>query len=170
MDEPDAGNLDECVAQLPVGASLSVRTEVGVLMASETDVGEDLITDLRHRLLLEQRPIFFSALRSCVLRALDRVDEVGQPVAPMVHRIELRVCGGVVRLVDVVQVVFQRSQGGGFGRVERAVSAGRRGHWFLTPLPGSSTSLHLWFYGLYPMTSTGCGVSAKQLERAWRHL
>lgn len=40
----------------------------------------------------------------------------------------------------------------------------------------SSTALHLWFYALYLMTSTRCGVSAKQLQRelgvtyktAWR--
>src|SRR5215210_2178299 len=40
----------------------------------------------------------------------------------------------------------------------------------------SSTSLHLWFYAMYIMASTRCGVSAKQLERelgvtyktAWR--
>jgi transposase len=40
----------------------------------------------------------------------------------------------------------------------------------------SSTSLQLWFYGMYLMTSTRCGISAKQLERelgvtyktAWR--
>ena len=40
----------------------------------------------------------------------------------------------------------------------------------------SSTSLHLWFYAVYLMTSTRCGISAKQLERelgvtyktAWR--
>jgi transposase len=40
----------------------------------------------------------------------------------------------------------------------------------------SSTSLHLWFYAMYVMASTRCGVSAKQLERelgvtyktAWR--
>ena len=40
----------------------------------------------------------------------------------------------------------------------------------------SSTSLHLWFYALYLITSTRCGISAKQLERelgvtyktAWR--
>jgi transposase-like protein len=29
----------------------------------------------------------------------------------------------------------------------------------------SSTALHLWFYGVYLMTSTRCGISAKQLER-----
>src|SRR3954453_3549317 len=42
----------------------------------------------------------------------------------------------------------------------------------------SSTSLHLWFYAFYLMTSTRCGVSAKTLERqigvnyktAWRML
>src|SRR5271169_5754523 len=28
----------------------------------------------------------------------------------------------------------------------------------------SSTSLHLWFYAMYLMTSTRCGISAKQLE------
>ncbi|MDQ3730295.1 MAG: IS1595 family transposase [Actinomycetota bacterium] len=41
---------------------------------------------------------------------------------------------------------------------------------------GSSTSLHLWFYAMYLITSTRCGISAKQLERelgvtyktAWR--
>src|SRR5438045_2712066 len=40
----------------------------------------------------------------------------------------------------------------------------------------SSTSLHLWFYAMWLITSTRCGVSAKQLERelgvtyktAWR--
>ncbi|MGH2500812.1 MAG: IS1595 family transposase [Candidatus Limnocylindria bacterium] len=40
----------------------------------------------------------------------------------------------------------------------------------------SSTSLHLWFYAVYLMTSTRCGISAKQIERelgvtyktAWR--
>src|SRR5438093_2257388 len=53
--------------------------------------------------------------------------------------------------------------------------------WHLHPTKGtifekSSTSLHLWFYGVYLMTSTRCGISAKQLERelgvtyktAWR--
>jgi transposase len=51
----------------------------------------------------------------------------------------------------------------------------------INPLSGtifhkSSTSLHLWFYAMYIMASTRCGVSAKQLERelgvtyktAWR--
>jgi transposase len=45
-----------------------------------------------------------------------------------------------------------------------------------TILEKSSTSLHLWFYGMYLMTSTRCGVSVKRLERelgvtyktAWR--
>src|SRR5436305_6576053 len=40
----------------------------------------------------------------------------------------------------------------------------------------SSTSLHLWFYAMYLMASTRCGISAKQIEReigvtykcAWR--
>ncbi len=40
----------------------------------------------------------------------------------------------------------------------------------------SSTSLQLWFYAMYLITSTRCGISAKQLERelgvtyktAWR--
>ncbi len=40
----------------------------------------------------------------------------------------------------------------------------------------SATSLHLWFYAIYLMTSTRCGISAKQIEReigvtyktAWR--
>ncbi len=30
----------------------------------------------------------------------------------------------------------------------------------------SSTSLHLWFYAMYLVTSTRCGIAAKQLERA----
>lgn len=42
----------------------------------------------------------------------------------------------------------------------------------------SSTSLHLWYYAMYLMASTRCGISAKQLERelgvsyktAWRML
>src|SRR3954452_480892 len=29
----------------------------------------------------------------------------------------------------------------------------------------SPTSLHLWFYAMYLMSSTRCGISAKQLER-----
>ena len=29
----------------------------------------------------------------------------------------------------------------------------------------SSTSLHLWFYAMYLITSTRCGISAKQIER-----
>ena len=54
------------------------------------------------------------------------------------------------------------------------------GH-YLYPTAGtifhkSSTSLHLWFYAMYIMASTRCGISAKQLERelgvtyktAWR--
>lgn len=64
----------------------------------------------------------------------------------------------------------------------------RRPAWFcqtcghrIHPLAGtifhkSSTSLHLWFYAMFLMASTRCGVSAKQLERelgvtyktAWR--
>jgi transposase-like protein len=43
---------------------------------------------------------------------------------------------------------------------------------------GSATALHLWFYAGYLLTSTRCGISAKQLEReigvtyktAWRML
>jgi transposase-like protein len=51
----------------------------------------------------------------------------------------------------------------------------------INPLAGtifhkSSTSLHLWFYAIHLMTSTRCGIAAKQLERelgvtyktAWR--
>jgi len=54
------------------------------------------------------------------------------------------------------------------------------GH-YLYPTAGtvfhkSSTSLHLWFYAMYLMASTRCGISAKQIERelgvtyktAWR--
>ncbi len=45
-----------------------------------------------------------------------------------------------------------------------------------TIFQGSSTSLQLWFYAMYLITSTRCGISAKQLERelgvtyktAWR--
>lgn len=45
-----------------------------------------------------------------------------------------------------------------------------------TIFAGSATALHLWFYAFYLMTSTRCGISAKQLERelgvtyktAWR--
>jgi transposase len=45
-----------------------------------------------------------------------------------------------------------------------------------TIFEGSSTSLHLWFYAMYLITSTRCGISAKHLERelgvtyktAWR--
>lgn len=45
-----------------------------------------------------------------------------------------------------------------------------------TIFEGSSTALHLWFYAMYLMASTRCGISAKQLERelgvtyktAWR--
>src|SRR6266498_1404183 len=34
-----------------------------------------------------------------------------------------------------------------------------------TIFEGSSTSLRLWFYAIYIMASTRCGISAKQLER-----
>lgn len=45
-----------------------------------------------------------------------------------------------------------------------------------TIFEGSSTALHLWFYAMYLMASTRCGISAKQIEReigvtyktAWR--
>jgi len=47
-----------------------------------------------------------------------------------------------------------------------------------TIFQGSSTSLHLWYYACYLMSSTRCGISAKHLERelgvayrtAWRML
>lgn len=55
--------------------------------------------------------------------------------------------------------------------------------WHVHPTAGtifhkSSTSLHLWFFAIYMITSTRCGVSAKMLEReigvsyrtAWRML
>ncbi len=71
---------------------------------------------------------------------------------------------------------------------KRYATAQRRHSWTCTgcghhiqPTAGtifhkSSTSLHLWFYAMYLMTSTRCGISAKQLERelgctyktAWR--
>lgn len=71
---------------------------------------------------------------------------------------------------------------------KRYATAQRRQSWTCTtcgthihPTAGtifhkSSTSLHLWFYAIYLMTSTRCGISAKQLERelgvtyktAWR--
>lgn len=34
-----------------------------------------------------------------------------------------------------------------------------------TIFQGSSTSLQLWFYAIYLIASTRCGISAKQLER-----
>src|SRR5258708_39453247 len=34
-----------------------------------------------------------------------------------------------------------------------------------TILEKSTTSLHQWFYAMYLMVSTRCGISAKQLER-----
>jgi transposase-like protein len=71
---------------------------------------------------------------------------------------------------------------------KRYATAQRRQSWtctgcglHLAPTAGtifhkSSTSLHLWYYALYLITSTRCGISAKQLERelgvtyktAWR--
>src|SRR2546428_1522158 len=73
---------------------------------------------------------------------------------------------------------------------KRYAFAARRQSWtctgcghHITPTAGtifhkSSTSLHLWFFGFYLMTSTRCGISAKHLERelgvnyktAWRML
>ena len=68
----------------------------------------------------------------------------------------------------------------------RASSSARRGRarpvgYQVYPTAGtifhkSSTALHLWFHAMYLMTSTRCGISAKQLERelgvtyktAWR--
>jgi transposase-like protein len=73
---------------------------------------------------------------------------------------------------------------------KRYATSQRRQSWTCTgcghhihPMAGtifhkSSTSLHLWFYAFYLMTSTRCGISAKHLERelgvnyktAWRML
>jgi transposase len=73
-------------------------------------------------------------------------------------------------------------------RFKKYATATRRQSWTCTgcghhihPTAGtifakSSTSLHLWFYAIYLMSSTRCGISAKQLERelgvkyrtAWR--
>jgi transposase-like protein len=73
-------------------------------------------------------------------------------------------------------------------RFKRYKTAQRRQSWTCTacghhlhPTAGtifhkSSTSLHLWFYAMYLITSTRCGISAKHLERelgvhyktAWR--
>lgn len=73
-------------------------------------------------------------------------------------------------------------------RFKRYATAQRRQSWDCTacghhihPTAGtlfenSATSLHLWFYACYLITSTRCGISAKQLERelgvtyktAWR--
>jgi len=62
-------------------------------------------------------------------------------------------------------------------RFKRYATAQRRQSWTCTacghhihPTAGtifhkSSTSLHLWFYAIYLMSSTRCGISAKQLER-----
>lgn len=77
---------------------------------------------------------------------------------------------------------------GGHTRHKKYPTAQQRQSWTCTkcghhvhPTAGtifhkSSTSLHLWFYAIYLMTSTRCGISAKQLERelgvtyktAWR--
>src|SRR2546426_12109650 len=71
---------------------------------------------------------------------------------------------------------------------KRYETAQRRPAWFCrtcgfrihplkgTIFEGSATSLHLWFYAIYLITSTRCGISAKHLERqlgltyktAWR--
>lgn len=73
-------------------------------------------------------------------------------------------------------------------RFKRYETADKRPAWFCSacgfrihPLKGtifekSSTSLQMWFYAMYLMASTRCGISAKQLERelgvtyktAWR--
>lgn len=62
-------------------------------------------------------------------------------------------------------------------RFKRYATAQRRQSWTCTgcghhiqPTAGtifhkSSTSLHLWFYAIYLMSSTRCGISAKQIER-----
>ena len=58
----------------------------------------------------------------------------------------------------------------------REGNAYRFSHLVGTIFENSATSLQLWFYALYLMTSTRCGVSAKHLERelgvtyktAWR--
>jgi transposase len=72
---------------------------------------------------------------------------------------------------------FQRYQGSRQRQVWTCTSCSQQ----LSPTAGtifhkSSTSLHLWFYAMWIITSTRCGVSAKQLERelgvtyktAWR--
>jgi transposase-like protein len=73
-------------------------------------------------------------------------------------------------------------------RFKKYAMSNRRSSWTCTacgqhvhPTAGtifhkSATSLHLWFYAMYLMSSTRCGISAKQLEReigvtykcAWR--
>src|SRR5258706_431999 len=73
--------------------------------------------------------------------------------------------------------VFKRYEMESRGTAWTCTACGHHIH----PLAGtifhkSSTSLHLWFYAMYIMASTRCGVSAKQLERelgvtyktAWR--
>lgn len=52
------------------------------------------------------------------------------------------------------------------GRTAYACGCGRHEHPLVgTIFEGSSTSLKLWFYAIYLMASTRCGISAKQLER-----
>jgi transposase-like protein len=76
-----------------------------------------------------------------------------------------------------VERVFKRYEMASRGTAWTCTACGHHIH----PLAGtifhkSSTSLHLWFYAMYIMASTRCGVSAKQLERelgvtyktAWR--